>query len=190
MIWLIQFYFRCRQTGLRQPVSRGKRPFRTTSKTPSANALRIGPEAAPPRPSAAVSAAIVIHPIPTAGTAKEPNNLRRHTLRSEGVKKLQILRRGYWAFRKIRYLCPANGGLAQLARALAWHARGHEFESRILHQSDGDGSPAKYSFAGFYIFESNATKCRQTHITRSLFGAPCVSEKTGRPNKDSMRCIT
>ena len=177
MIWLIQFYFRCRQTGLRQPVSRGKRPFRTTSKTPSANALRIGPEAAPPRPSAAVSAAIVVHPIPTAGTAKEPNNLRRHTLRSEGVKKLQILRRGYWAFRKIRYLCPANGGLAQLARALAWHARGHEFESRILHQSDGDGSPAKYSFAGFYIFESNATKCRQTHITRSLFGALASPKK-------------
>ena len=137
MIWLIQFYFRCRQTGLRQPVSRGKRPFRTTSKTPSANALRIGPEAAPPRPSAAVSAAIAVHPIPTAGTAKEPDNLRRHTLRSEGVKKLQILRRGYWAFRKIRYLCPEKGGLAQLARALAWHARGHEFESRILHHKNG-----------------------------------------------------
>ena len=122
--------------------------------------------------------------------AKEPDNLCRHTLRSEGVKKLQILRRDYWAFRKIRYLCPAKGGLAQLARALAWHARGHEFESRILHQSDGNGSPAKYSFAGFYVFESNATKCRQTHITRSLFGVPCVSEKTGTPNKDSMRCIT
>ena len=89
------------------------------------------------------------------------------------MKKLQILRRGYWAFRKIRYLCPEKGGLAQLARALAWHARGHEFESRILHQSDGNGSPAK-----------------QTHITRSLFGVPCVSEKTGTPNKDSMRCIT
>ena len=26
-----------------------------------------------------------------------------------------------------------NGGLAQLARALAWHARGHRFESDILH---------------------------------------------------------
>ena len=26
-----------------------------------------------------------------------------------------------------------NGELAQLARALAWHARGHEFDSRILH---------------------------------------------------------
>lgn len=25
------------------------------------------------------------------------------------------------------------GGLAQLARALAWHARGHRFESDILH---------------------------------------------------------
>ena len=93
--------------------------------------------------------------------------------------------------KKIRLsLHPQQGGLAQLARALAWHARGHEFESRILHQSDGNGSPAKYSFAGFYIFESNATKCRQTHITRSLFGVPCVSEKTGTPNKDSMRCIT
>ena len=27
----------------------------------------------------------------------------------------------------------ANGGLAQLARALAWHARGHRFEPDILH---------------------------------------------------------
>ena len=28
------------------------------------------------------------------------------------------------------------GGLAQLARALAWHARGHRFESGILHLKD------------------------------------------------------
>jgi hypothetical protein len=28
----------------------------------------------------------------------------------------------------------ANGGLAQLARALAWHARGHRFDSDILHK--------------------------------------------------------
>ena len=28
-----------------------------------------------------------------------------------------------------------NGGLAQLARALAWHARGHRFDSDILHQA-------------------------------------------------------
>ena len=28
---------------------------------------------------------------------------------------------------------PENGGLAQLARAFAWHARGHRFDSDILH---------------------------------------------------------
>ena len=28
-----------------------------------------------------------------------------------------------------------NGGLAQLARALALHARGHRFDSDILHQA-------------------------------------------------------
>ncbi len=27
----------------------------------------------------------------------------------------------------------ASGGLAQLARAFAWHARGHRFDSDILH---------------------------------------------------------
>ena len=29
----------------------------------------------------------------------------------------------------------ATGGLAQLARALAWHARGRRFDSDILHSS-------------------------------------------------------
>ena len=29
-----------------------------------------------------------------------------------------------------------NGGLAQLARALAWHARGHRFDPDILHDPD------------------------------------------------------
>ena len=96
------------------------------------------------------------------------------------MKKLQILRRGYWAFRKIRYLCPAKGGLAQLARALAWHARGHEFESRILHQSDGNGSPAKYSFAGLYIFESNATKCRQRILPAAYSGYLASPKKQAR----------
>ena len=28
---------------------------------------------------------------------------------------------------------PPLGGLAQLARALAWHARGHRFDPDILH---------------------------------------------------------
>ena len=42
--------------------------------------------------------------------------------------------------RKKHYLCTAisqKGGLAQLARALAWHARGHRFEPDILHQTTG-----------------------------------------------------
>ena len=30
---------------------------------------------------------------------------------------------------------PKAGGLAQLARALAWHARGHRFDSDILHEN-------------------------------------------------------
>jgi hypothetical protein len=30
-----------------------------------------------------------------------------------------------------------NGGLAQLARALAWHARGHRFDPDILHEKPG-----------------------------------------------------
>ena len=37
------------------------------------------------------------------------------------------------ATQRILYLQSINGGLAQLARALAWHARGHRFESDILH---------------------------------------------------------
>ena len=38
--------------------------------------------------------------------------------------------------KNLSYLCTRklrNGGLAQLARALAWHARGHRFDSDILH---------------------------------------------------------
>ena len=31
------------------------------------------------------------------------------------------------------YICHPDGELAQLARALAWHARGHRFDSGILH---------------------------------------------------------
>ena len=38
---------------------------------------------------------------------------------------------------------PPLGGLAQLARALAWHARGHRFDPDILH----------YSLSGKEIFD-------------------------------------
>ena len=53
-----------------------------------------------------------------------------------------------------------KGGLAQLARALAWHARGHEFESRILHQEGQTKArkPANLKFAGFLFPFSPGTK--------------------------------
>ncbi len=43
------------------------------------------------------------------------------------------------ALSRYNCVCPFQenfiyGGLAQLARALDWQSRGHEFESRILHQ--------------------------------------------------------
>jgi hypothetical protein len=42
----------------------------------------------------------------------------------------------YVSFAKEDYLCARleNGGLAHLARALAWHAKGDEFDPRILHR--------------------------------------------------------
>ncbi len=33
-----------------------------------------------------------------------------------------------------KYICLPFGGLAQLARALPWHGRGHRFDSDILHK--------------------------------------------------------
>ena len=54
------------------------------------------------------------------------------------AKKYDFVETGIGYFKKFRYLCLANGGLAQLARALAWHARGHRFDSDILHQDGTD----------------------------------------------------
>ena len=34
---------------------------------------------------------------------------------------------------KLGFALSISGGLAQLARALAWHARGHRFDPDILH---------------------------------------------------------
>jgi hypothetical protein len=39
------------------------------------------------------------------------------------------------ADRNLKYICIPDGGLAQLARALPWHGRGHRFDSDILHES-------------------------------------------------------
>ena len=37
--------------------------------------------------------------------------------------------------KNVHYCTLKQGGLAQLARALAWHARGHRFDSGILHKA-------------------------------------------------------
>lgn len=65
-------------------------------------------------------------------------------------KKWDELQVGIWDFQEKVYICtPLCGELAQLARALAWHARGHRFDSGILHKSE---SLVIY-LQGFYIFE-------------------------------------
>ena len=38
--------------------------------------------------------------------------------------------------KRIHYFCRPFGELAQLARALAWHARGRRFDSDILHSCE------------------------------------------------------
>jgi hypothetical protein len=50
------------------------------------------------------------------------------------------------------HLCTRNGGLAQLARALAWHARGHRFDSDILHENEKSRSDER-----LFSFRSGAT---------------------------------
>ena len=51
------------------------------------------------------------------------------------------------------YLCTRIGGLAQLARALAWHARGHQFDPGILH------NPGKDGHKSILIFLSESVPC-------------------------------
>ena len=50
----------------------------------------------------------------------------------------------------LSYICLLfkNGGIAQLARALAWHARGHRFESDYLHNVN-PGTIVKQRFQDF-----------------------------------------
>ena len=55
----------------------------------------------------------------------------------EGGKQTTYLCRPFQQRLKIRGTL--NGGIAQLARALAWHARGPGFESPYLHQQPATG---------------------------------------------------
>jgi hypothetical protein len=74
----------------------------------------------------------------------------------------QSFRRFVWFFKNSSYLCTRNGGLAQLARALAWHARGHEFESRILHEGRNVRQTANKCLQ-FFCFRAKARIHAQMH---------------------------
>jgi hypothetical protein len=45
-----------------------------------------------------------------------------------------------------------NGGLAQLARALAWHARGHRFDSDILHSRSNQKATLGLAQGRFFCY--------------------------------------
>ncbi len=55
----------------------------------------------------------------------------QHTCKTASKTYLKLFFGGLLVFTTFANL---NGGLAQLARALAWHARGHRFDSDILHR--------------------------------------------------------
>ena len=52
------------------------------------------------------------------------------------------------------YLPPHHGGLAQLARALAWHARGHRFDSDILHNFSAKSAEFRIESADFLFLHT------------------------------------
>ena len=52
-------------------------------------------------------------------------------------------------------LVKMDGGLAQLARAFAWHAKGHRFDSGNLHQPLRPDRFGPYSFVYFFKGQSD-----------------------------------
>ena len=53
------------------------------------------------------------------------------------------------------------GGLAQLARALAWHARGHRFEPDILHKKNASGFTPE---ASFFVLHKTKSPRQQDYL--------------------------
>ena len=51
---------------------------------------------------------------------------------------------------KLSFIHSIPGGLAQLARALAWHARGHRFDPDILHIVNEKGKTKREKSNGFF----------------------------------------
>ena len=104
---------------------------------------------------------------------------RRKPTRGSPVRFHQKIAFSFASALTFRYLCPANGGLAQLARALAWHARGHEFESRILHQETTQkiANPCKSRIYRDFYFGQNAEKGIEKRVTCGLFGVLFTAPK-------------
>ena len=93
------------------------------------------------------------------------------------------------------YLSP-EGGLAQLARALAWHARGHQFDPGILHNPGKDGHKSILIFLSESIpphpqtppLSSNSNRAQARRGTTQVqtnpqAGAACDKKNGNRPQK-------
>ena len=75
-----------------------------------------------------------------------------------------------------RFSTAKRGALAQLARALAWHARGHRFDSVMLH------NPAQRR--GFFIKEgSHYVQCNNYRISLSAHHEHCCFHSVRRRQK-------
>ncbi len=110
----------------------------------------------------------------------------------------QSFRRFVWFFKNSSYLCIRNGGLAQLARALAWHARGHEFESRILHEGRNVRQTANKCLQ-FFCFRAKArihaqmppgnkrNRIRGYRTFSFLRSDACGSKEIGRTSRGQFR---
>ena len=103
---------------------------------------------------------------------KRPERLAIFPAGGVREKKTANFRQTLAGIKKMTYICIRNGGLAQLARALAWHARGHEFESRILHQETTQkiANPCKSRIYRDFYFGRNAEKGIEKQVTCGLFG--------------------
>ena len=60
------------------------------------------------------------------------------------------------------FLLPAKGGLAQLARAFAWHAKGHRFDSGNLHKK-GSLTLSNVDLTGFFLSGMKRRGFRKGH---------------------------
>ena len=79
-----------------------------------------------------------------------------------GLEKIfrKIFAKMFGVLKIVVFLQPqskARGALAQLARALAWHARGHRFDSVMLHKTKNLTVGEVFCF---YCFNSCIARCR------------------------------